>query len=126
MASQVPAMKLFDSEVTFRPIRISADFVDGYQRIVDVKRRVFEAFCHHGPGELLPLHYKIEIVRLTVLQIPNWVDQQHSAQKIESRSFARNSDSIFDICAVGFRDVLIANITPIYRQGRSNRYQRVL
>src|SRR2546427_11818090 len=85
-AREVPAVEFFDTEINFRSVRISSDFVDGYQWIVYVKRRVFEAFGHDWPCELLPPHNKVEVITFPVLEIPGRIDKQDSAKEIKCRA----------------------------------------
>ena len=67
---QIGAVEFSDAKVSFGTIRITANFVDGYQRILNIESRVFEAFRHDRTRELLPSHDKVELVGLAVLQTP--------------------------------------------------------
>src|SRR5262245_3327766 len=50
----VPPMKLINAEKCFRSGGGTSDFVCGDERVVAVKRRIFESFGHHRTRELLP------------------------------------------------------------------------
>ena len=63
-------MKFFHAEITVGPIGVSADFVYGRQRIVDVERVSSRPFRHDRSGELLPAHDEIEVVRFPMLEVP--------------------------------------------------------
>src|SRR5687768_13126873 len=104
MPIQIAPMKLLDAEIDFRPVAIAAYFVYGHERVMEIERRVLEAFGHDRSCELLPLQHELQIVRLSLSDVPRRLDQQNASQKIEGGAFSRNGDCIGYVCEIGFGD----------------------
>src|SRR5207302_6602662 len=93
MSIQVAFMKRIDAQPEL--LRLSADFVQRGQPVVNVKRRIFESFRHDWPGELLKLEHKMHVLlaRLRV-EIFRKAEQQNVAQKIEDRFLGRRIETV--------------------------------
>ena len=118
-------MEFFDAKVQLGAVRVAADFVYGHQRVVHVKRRVFQSLGHHRSGELLPAHNEIKIVLLALLQVPGGLHKEYATEKREGRPIARNRDRILYTSAVRFRNPRVPDVGPVDRQTRCHRDKRV-